>query len=131
MILVILENDKNILRLCKKYLLYFCRRTNLPGLTIYVILVLYCILLLSDRRFAKFFKFKRSNSLLIRENIKDAPFNKCGGKTNQEQRKVICLQTLQRSPTLATAIHWISTIWLLFPFEETPIGYSIFNYPGC
>ena len=96
-------------------------------LTTYVILILYCLLFL----IISLQSFSNSNAQtpsFIRQNIKDPLFdfidteNQTTSGKGDPSTDIIEVTYFSNGNTLN------STIWVFFPFGETPVGYSTLNY---
>ncbi len=107
--------------------MYVCRSTNLPVLTIYVILVLYCRLLFTVG-LQSFSNLNAQTPSFIRQNIKDAPFDWINQVNQTKSDKGAPSTDIAEVTYFSNGNTVNSTIWLLFPFKEIPIGYSILNY---
>jgi len=125
--MVILENDKVILLLYKKYL-YVCRGPNLLVLTTYVIIILYCLLLLLIVGLQSFSNLNAQTPSFIRQNIQDPPFDWVNQVNQTKSNKGAPSTDIAEVTYFSNGNTVNSTIWLLFPFKEIPIGYSILNY---
>ena len=107
--------------------MYVGRRTNLSVLTPYVILVLYCLLLLIVG-LQSFSNLNAQTPSFIRQNIKDAPFDWVNQVNQTKSDKGAPSTDIAEVTYFSNGKTVNSTIWLLFPFKEIPIGYSILNY---
>ena len=110
----------------QKYL-YVCRRTKLSVLRNYVILFLCCLL------FAIIILQSLSNSnaqtpSFIRQNINDAPFDWIDAANQTTSEKGAPSTDIAEVTFFSNGNTLNSTIWLLFPFRDTPTDYTIFNY---
>jgi hypothetical protein len=97
-------------------------------LTTYVIIILYCLLLLLIVGLQSFSILNAQTPSFIRQNIKDAPFDWIDAEKQTRNEKGDLSTDIAEVTYFSNGNTLNSTIWLLLPFREMPIGYSIFNY---
>lgn len=99
---------------------------NLAALKIYIPIVLYCfVLCLISNLFSNSYAI---DSSFIRQNVEDPPLDWINIDKHTMASKGDPSTDIVEVTYFSNGNILNSTIWLLFPFRELPIGYSIFNY---
>ena len=104
-----------------------CKCMNLVDSKIYITIVLcyFVLFLISSNLFSISYAIEAP---VTRQSIRDAPFDwinidkQTGTTEGDPSTDIVEVTYFTNGKTLN------STIWVLFPFRELPVGYSIFNY---